>query len=54
MSIEYKNSLLEKKEKGPGRKRKKIYYLLGIVGIILSIITICFLSKHYVMIGGAF
>ena len=53
MSIEYN---LEKKENGsdPGRKIKKIYYFLGIVGIILSIITIIFCSKYYVMIGGDF
>lgn len=52
MSIEYKNKLLEKEQIGPGRKIKKIYYLLGIIGIILSIITIIFCSEYYVMIGG--
>jgi len=53
MSIECKNKLLEKQENGPGRKTKKIYYFLGIIGIILSIITIIFCSEYYVMIGGS-
>ena len=50
MAIEYN---LEKKENGsgPGRKKKKIYYLLVIVGIGLSIISIIFLSEYYVMMG---
>ena len=53
MGIEYKNSLLEKKEDGSGRKKKR-FYLLVIVGIISSLITITFLSKYYIMFGGAF
>ena len=52
MSIEIKNNLLEEKENGSGRKKKKIYYFLVIVGIGLSIISIIFLSKYYVMFGG--
>ena len=43
---------IEKVQIGPGRKKKKIYYLLGIVGIILSIISICFLSEYYVIMFG--
>ncbi len=54
MSIEYKNNLLEKKEDGPGREKKKLFYFLVIVGIILSVISIIFCSGYYVMFGGAF
>lgn len=54
MSIECQNNLLEKKERVPGRKIKKIYYLLAIVGIVLSIISIISLSKYYIIFGGAF
>lgn len=55
MSIEYQyKNELEKQENGPGRKKKKIYYLLGIIGIILSIIGIIFCSEYYIMMGGVF
>ena len=52
MSIECQNNLLEKKENGPGRKKKKICYFLVIMGLVLSIISIYFLSEYYVIMFG--